>query len=152
MSVSSAQRFTATKPCPVCGGYEGAERGNGSRCYGFISDDGRYAHCARGEYSGEIELTESSSTYAHYLGGRCKCGETHDAVEVPSENGHKGKSEKKQAFFDPTRDTVFYYRDLANKPLYAVVRIGGDKDKTYQAHKDGDECIPSWEWHRRSGY
>jgi hypothetical protein len=47
VSVSSAQRFTASKPCPVCGGYEGAERGNGSRCYGFFSTDGKYAHCAR---------------------------------------------------------------------------------------------------------
>jgi hypothetical protein len=61
-------------PCSVCGGYEGAERGNGSRCYGFFSTDGKYAHCAREEYAGDIELTESSGTYAHYLGGRCKCG------------------------------------------------------------------------------
>jgi hypothetical protein len=57
MSVSSAQRFTATKPCPVCGGYDGAERGSGSRCYGFFSTDGRYANCAREEYAGEIERT-----------------------------------------------------------------------------------------------
>ena len=141
MSVSSAQRFTASKPCPVCGGYEGAERGNGSRCYGFFSTDGKYAHCAREEYAGDIELTESSGTYAHYLGGRCKCGETHDTVEVPSTNG-KVSSEKKEAFFSPERDTVFYYRDLANKPLYAVVRMGGDKSKTFQAHKDGDK----WYW------
>jgi hypothetical protein len=141
MSVSSDRRFTAEKPCPVCGGYEGAERGNGSRCYGFISDDCRYAHCARDEYAGDIEQTESSGTYAHYLGGRCKCGETHDAVEVPSTNG-KVDDEKKEAFFNPERDTVFYYRDLAGKPLYAVVRMGGDKSKTFQAHKDGDK----WYW------
>ena len=140
MSVSSAQRFTASKPCPVCGGYEGAERGKGSRCYGFFSTDGKYAHCAREEYADDIELTESSGTYAHYLGGRCKCGETHD-TEVPSTNG-KLSSEKKEAFFSPERDTVFYYRDLANKPLYAVVRMGGDKSKTFQAHKDGDK----WYW------
>ncbi len=142
MSVNSVQRFTAGRPCPVCGGYEGAERGNGSRCYGFFSDDGRYAHCARDEYAGDIERIESSNTYTHYLGGRCKCGETHDTVKLVSSeatNGHKRKGEKKQAFFDPARDTVFYYRDLANKPLYAVVRIGGDKSKTFQAHKDGDK-------------
>src|SRR5215207_7155517 len=79
------------------------------------------------------------------LGGRCRCGETHDTVELVSSeatNGHKRKGEKKQAFFDPARDTVFYYRDLATKPLYAVVRIGGDKSKTFQAHKDGDD----WYW------
>jgi hypothetical protein len=51
-------------------------------------------------------------------------------------------SEKKEAFFNPERDTVFYYRDLANNPLYAVVRMDGDKSKTFQAHKDGDK----WYW------
>ena len=70
MSVSSAQRFTASKPCPVCSGYEGAERGNGSRCYGFSSTGSKYAHCARKEYAGDIEFTESSGTYAHYCSRR----------------------------------------------------------------------------------
>jgi hypothetical protein len=145
MSVSSEQRFTAESPCPICGGHEGAGRGNGSRCYGFFSDDGRYAHCAREEYAGDIERTESSGTYAHYLGGRCKCGDAHAKApaQVVRANGHKANgSEKKLAFFDPARDTVFYYRDLGGKPLYAVVRIGGDKEKIFQAHKADGE----WWW------
>src|SRR5215218_5179008 len=103
MSVNSSQRFTAEKPCPICGGYDGAERGNGFRCYGFLSDDGRYAHCSREEYAGDLEQKPNSDTYGHYLGGRCKCGETHDAVEMPSANGSKPK-DRKRANFDPARD------------------------------------------------
>jgi len=130
------------KPCPVCGGYDGAERGNGFRCYGFISDDGRFAHCAREEYAAGIAESPGSKTYAHYLGGQCKCGKQH--ADGPSENGHKskGKEERKPANFDPEKDTVFYYRDLAGKPLYAVVRMGSEKDRTFQAHKADGE----WWW------
>jgi hypothetical protein len=143
MGVSTNQRFTADKPCPVCGGYEGAERGNGSRCYGFISGDGRYAHCSREEFAADLEVNPNSETYAHYLGpGRCRCGETHGGVEAPTTNGSTKEKEKKPANFDPARDTVFWYRDLANNALYAVVRIGGNKNMTYQAHKAGGK----WWW------
>jgi DNA polymerase I-like protein with 3'-5' exonuclease and polymerase domains len=146
MSVSSSQRFTQERPCPICGGYDAAERGNGSRCYGFISDDGRFAHCAREEYSGNLSVSPNSSTYNHFLGGVCNCGKTHGGnpknFTHASTNGHTKVKEEKPAHFDPERDTVFYYRDLAGKPLYAVIRMGGDKNKTFQAHKaDGQ-----WWW------
>jgi len=147
VSVNSAQRFTAGRPCPVCSGYEGAERGNGSRCYGFFSDDGKYAHCAREEYSGDIERTESSSTYAHYLGGsgaRCKCGETHNTVEVSfaTTNGKVSEAEeKKPANFDLTRDTVFWYREPSGEAVFASVRYGGKKP-AFPAYK-----YPDGKWH-----
>src|SRR3712207_1406595 len=131
MGVSSSQRFSATNPCPVCGGYDGAERGNGSRCYGFISDDGRFAHCSREEYAGNLEISESSSTFAHYLESVCRCRFTFHSRPDSSvnTNGTSKTKDKKPAKFDPERDKVFYYRDLAGKPLYAVVRMGGDKNK-----------------------
>ena len=50
--------------------------GRGERCFGFLSSDGRYAHCSREEFAGPLER-EGSGTYAHYLGGGCKCGKDH---------------------------------------------------------------------------
>jgi len=66
-------------PCPVCGGYDQAERDSGERCHGFLSEDSRYVHCSREEHAGSLEANTSSGTYTHYLGGSgaCKCGKTH---------------------------------------------------------------------------
>ena len=72
------QRFRRDHPCPVCGGHESLPQGKGSRCYGFISDDGLYAHCTREDYAGTLEQNRNSNTYAHYLNGECACGDVHD--------------------------------------------------------------------------
>ncbi len=77
MSVSANQRFKRANPCPVCGGYEQMPHGQGKRCYGFLSDDGEYAHCTREELSGEIEIKADSQTFAHKLRGGCRCGTQH---------------------------------------------------------------------------
>ena len=73
------QRFKLDRPCPVCGGHEGLPQGEGRRCYGFISDDGLYAHCTREEYAGHIDRNGNSGTYAHRVTGSCQCGEVHGA-------------------------------------------------------------------------
>jgi hypothetical protein len=52
--VTPAQRFTAQHPCPVCGGYDGLPRGEGVRCAGFLSDDGRWGSLHREEYAGGL--------------------------------------------------------------------------------------------------
>lgn len=57
-------------------------QGKGVRCWGFYSSDGKYAHCTREEYAGQLEPTDAN-TYAHRLSGRCRCGETHDAEVAP---------------------------------------------------------------------
>ena len=71
------QRFKADHPCPVCGGHAGHPQGMGTRCYGFLSDDGQYAHCTREEHAGNLALKPTSDTYAHSLRGLCKCGKEH---------------------------------------------------------------------------
>jgi len=40
-------RFTSASPCPICGGHQDQPRHQGRRCFGFLSEDGRYAHCTR---------------------------------------------------------------------------------------------------------
>ena len=77
--MDSKQRFKLDRPCPVCGGHESLPQGEGRRCYGFISDDGLYAHCTREEYAGHIDRNGNSGTYAHRMEGDCPCGEVHGA-------------------------------------------------------------------------
>jgi len=77
MSVASSQRFSRRHPCPICGGGHDEPQGQGARCYGFLSDDGEYAHCTREEHAGN--LAESpAGTFAHRLIGDCACGDRHD--------------------------------------------------------------------------
>ena len=58
------ERFNKRNPCPICGGWDEQTRGEGTRCFGFLSDDGRFAHCTRTE-EGSIEYQEKSQTYLH---------------------------------------------------------------------------------------
>lgn len=69
-------RFAKSSPCPICGGHDGDQRGRGVRCYGFLSGDGKYAHCTREEHAGGLPI-DSAGTYAHFLGDCCRCGRTH---------------------------------------------------------------------------
>ena len=70
-------RFKRDRPCPVCGGHADLPQGEGRRCYGYLSDDGRYAHCTRAEHAGRLERNGNSDAFAHYLTGDCQCGVTH---------------------------------------------------------------------------
>ena len=84
------QRFTARDPCPICQGHANLPTGHGQRCWGFLSNDGLYAHCTREEHAGGLPFHESSQTYAHRLVGDCKCGTRHDpSLPHASSNGHK---------------------------------------------------------------
>jgi hypothetical protein len=76
MVVSNRQRFTSDRPCPVCGGHRGMRPGQGVRCWGFISDDDKWATCTRAEYSGSL-LENSAGGYAHHMSGNCHCGTNH---------------------------------------------------------------------------
>jgi hypothetical protein len=85
-TVAAAQRFTAAHPCPICGGHNQTPPGQGRRCYGFVSHDGRYAHCTREEYAGRLTF-DAAGTYAHVLDGACRCGTTHGTPPY-RQNGH----------------------------------------------------------------
>jgi hypothetical protein len=87
-TVSAEQRHTHDHPCDVCGGYHSLPSGQGVRCHGYRSSDGRYCHCSREEYAGGIPQ-EAGGTFAHRLDGRCKCGQSHAAAPfTPNGNGH----------------------------------------------------------------
>jgi hypothetical protein len=89
--VSAAVRFTAASPCPVCGGHAGLPQGQGRRCWGFLSDDARFAHCTRAEHAGGVPPDPNGESYAHFLAGDCRCGARHLAAPPsprPTPNGH----------------------------------------------------------------
>jgi putative DNA primase/helicase len=113
-------RFTANAPCPVCGGHERLPRGIGRRDAGFISDDGRWAHCERPEHAGDLPLDERTTppTFLHLLDGPCRCGVQHWtghspvlAHETPrAEQGHR-------------RIVATYEYRRAGQLLYRVARL-----------------------------
>jgi putative DNA primase/helicase len=115
MSIAPERRFSPTRPCPICGGHDRMPRGNGERCYGFLSEDGRWAHCTRVEYAGGLEYNSNSSTYPHKVTGDCRCGVQH---------GHEQREIGRNASCRiGTIVRTHPYRDARRKLLYEVVRF-----------------------------
>ncbi len=130
--VNPEQRFTKARPCPVCGGHDARNRGQGTRCYGFLSDDGNWAHCTRQEYAGSLERHANSETFAHKLTGDCRCGEHHDPLSTPPTN-ERATNRRIEATYD--------YLDVNGQRLYQVVRF---VPKTFrQRRPDGNG---GWTW------
>ena len=111
------RRFSRSTPCPICGGYDQAPRGEGQRCHGFLSDDGDYAHCAREEHASALSVEPNSSTYAHRLAGDCRCGQQHGPSALPGcpRPSANGQQRRIVATYD--------YRDESGVVLYKVNRF-----------------------------
>ena len=84
MAVPNHLKFTANNPCPVCGGNPNSPRGRGERCWGFYSEDRKYANCTRDQAGGGLTKNASSNTYSHYLVGECRCGKRHTDFNAPA--------------------------------------------------------------------
>ena len=133
MTVKPQQRFTRNRPCPVCNGRDGDQRGQSKRCFGFLSDDGGYAHCTRPEYAGQLEINSKSATFPHRLAGDCGCGNTH-GLEAPTAPGHNDQQAR------PIVDT-YDYTDEDGNFLFQVVRY--DPKDFKQRRRDGKG---GWIW------
>jgi hypothetical protein len=95
----SAARFTRRRRCPICNGADSDPRGKGIRCFGFLSSDGKYAHCSR-VLCGE---QENGGTWAHWLGGDCNCGTTHGEAPPPLHPAHPAPKRERQVSRDVSR-------------------------------------------------
>jgi Virulence-associated protein E len=113
--VTRAARFRKSSPCPICNGYDEAPRGTGQRCYGYLSDDGRFAHCVRDEHAGRLTKHPDSNTYAHTLVGNCACGVRHDPTTEASPRPQRQGNRRQIA--------VYHYVDAQGTLLYDVVRF-----------------------------
>lgn len=124
VSASATRRFRKAHPCPICGGGDDMPRGQGRRCSGYLSTDGRFAYCTREEHAGEarVEFTEPPS-YRHILEGKCNCGQTH----APA------REDDLLAAYD--------YVDADGTLLYQVVRKSGKR--FVQRRPDGNG---GWIW------
>lgn len=137
--VNPAQRCTKQHPCRVYGGFDQTDRGQGIRCYGFLSDDGKWAHCTREDHAGPLTQEPKSETYAHRLIRDCHCGTSHDASPPPIQPTSNGSS--------PTKETIYDYIDEDGKLLFQVVRRtkpSGGKS-FFQRRPDGNG---TWIWGR----
>ena len=83
-SVSSDQRWTRERPCPVCAGWQSLAQGQGARCHGYMDSDKRFARCSREERALNIE-PDANGLFPHRLGGRCGCGGEHRAARSGSQ-------------------------------------------------------------------
>ena len=117
MSTAPAEQvrgFTPADPCPICGGYERFPRGHGQRCHGFLSTDGRYAHCSREEHAGQLHLEPEANTYAHRLDGPCKCGIDHRTAQpstaVNTQPHRAGRVIKAYMYVDEKSSPLFEVR------------------------------------------
>lgn len=136
MGIGREQRFNRRRPCPICGGYDDAPRGKGTRCGGYIGSDGEYAHCSRPELAAGLEL-EKGGTYAHRLrGGECKCGQTHDQRTAAASSSSSSSE-------PPSKIVATYdYTDEAGALLHQTVRK--EPKRFLQRRPNGGS---EWIWH-----
>lgn len=139
-------RFTASHPCPVCGGHKELPQGQGERCKGYQSADGRWAWCSREEYAGDIPAN-ANGDYRHSLFGTCRCGKQHaedgqNTAEMPTPaipppgRGRPRRepiSEKTYPIIEPWGDLVVYHHR----------QDFGPKDKTFGwLQATGEQKLP----------
>lgn len=116
--VSSEQRFTRSRPCPVCVGFDGQPRGQGVRCSGYTSSDGLYARCSRDEHARGIE-PGPDGLYPHRRDGQCACGVAHDKLAAPAQPTRR----RPQPAAHPATDTRYEVRSLDGVLQAVHVRI-----------------------------
>src|ERR1700694_2263203 len=108
MTATAPSRFTRSRPCPICSGWDQQPRGRAIRCFGYLDSTGDYARCTREEHAGQLERN-ADETYSHVLKGLCRCGRTHGLKPVTST--------------EPRRISAEYnYRAATGELLYQVVR------------------------------
>lgn len=150
------KRFKKDFRCPVCGGYDGAKRGSGVRCFGYLSDDGEWCHCTRQEFAGDAPYNEKSETYVHKMSGDCKCGISHDGSAPAPKSGsplkQKDKPEKKApAEKEPpaersVMERCYPYQNEKGETIFEVVRM---KPKGFSQRRPNPDKAGAWIWNMK---
>lgn len=160
--MSTPIRFTASHPCPICGGHDALGRGQGIRCFGYLDRSGSYARCTREEHAGSL-LQNRDGTYSHRLHGACRCGQTHGDAPAPAGQARPSEASTlrrraeqrfrsyftlaaflRQRYGDGSSVRPWIYRDAAGAEAFRILRIDyrspdGLPAKSYRpCHKGSD--------------
>jgi len=110
----------------VCKGHDKKDRGEGTRCYGYLSTNGDYANCTNTDFAGSLAIT--GDTYGHRLKGDCRCGVRHDPLisDIPTVRSPKGEVEICYDYMDEDGKTLFQAVRLANPKSFRQRHIGDD--------------------------
>lgn len=139
------RRYNADQPCPICKGYEGARRGQGVRCTGFLSEDGEWARCSREEHAGRLPLDAKTTpaSYRHRLNGECNCGRTHG--HAPSRPTRHARAARPQPL--ATVAAEFVYEAADGTPYQCSRRFDNDDGKSFvmcRLGRIGKDGKPLW--------
>lgn len=138
--VPSSQKFKGDFRCPICGGTEDDSRGQGSRCFGYRSSDGKWAHCTREEHAGRSPQNLKSSTYPHLLKGPCPCGTEHAPADPKPPRKRQGEWDRSYPYNDPDDKLLYEVVRFKNPKGFAQRRpVGGGK---YEWNLKGVGLVP----------
>jgi predicted P-loop ATPase len=108
---ASGQRkpFKGDFRCPVCKGAEDDERGQGTRCHGYLTPT--TILCTREDHAGRAPYIAGSSAYQHKAKGPCPCGKEHAPADKKAKE----------------IDRVYKYHDADGKVVHETVRYKNPK-------------------------
>jgi hypothetical protein len=122
------KRFKGTFRCPVCKGAEDDPRGQGVRCFGYMSDG--LIFCTNVDYGGNCVFVTSAEAFRHNARGPCPCGVEHAPADKPK-NGKIGEI-----------DRVYKYLDENGKLAFETVRY--KNPKSFRQRRPGPRGKPIW--------
>jgi hypothetical protein len=134
--VTRDQRFSRNFPCPICDGGHDDNRGNGTRCWGFTSEDDGWAICTNKAHAGGLTQNPRTQGYHHHLEGACPCGIEHGAA--PAARPSRGERAPTRSHLRETPDAIHRYGDHLR-----LLRYGSGKSKRlcWQHKLDGRDWI-----------
>ena len=151
-AVKPSQRFSPTRPCPICGGHARAPKGSGARCWGFASEDGLFAHCTRAAHAGALTPDASGTTYTHRLACACACGVKHTPAPPQPRRGRSARSTPAKAS-NTSADAPPKHRCNAacRRTAFEIRDASGELQAVHQRIDHGDGTDKSLWWCRAHG-
>lgn len=131
-SQGQEQRFTDDFRCPICDGSPTDPRGQGQRCYGYLTED--WVYCTREERANGAQFEPSKGAYIHKARGACKCGVEHAPDPEPARKPKRGRL---------VLVAEYPYLDAANQENFKVLRFVDEST--------GEKTFRQNHWDKQSG-
>lgn len=128
---------TSQRPCPVCKGDPDMQRGAGTRCFGFLTEDG-WAHCTREDHAGNARHHPKSGTWGHRAMGPCPCGVEH----APDPEREARKPVATYVYTGEAHDVLFRVVRTRDKDFFQNAADGNGGWKTGRGCMKGVRRVP----------